>query len=1579
MLFLRWLYKIWNFLLYTAGIILVSGTIILTLVVGILQLPASKERISQELTQLFNKNFEGTLVIESISGFLPFYATLHEPRFYTAENTTETVLSLKEISVNLNTWDLLRRQLTVSGFDLAKPDLRLTKNPEDDRFTISKLFSARQKDDPEEENGEFPLWLQSYAVFAPSITISDGLIQVGSLPAGFDKLNLSTPFDINDINGSIFLEINEDQRFLELDQFRAFLSDTPFEDILLSGQIFSDDQFLEFNRFTISTAQFTSSFNLDVSPVDIFEADVYEKLRLANYRLDIREFTADPGNIRELIPRFPDVSESIFLEATAEGTIDTMFVDRFLMVTGESSVQMSGILQNMDSPDFRYLAQFENLVLATNEIDLLSKTLGHEFDTESFHQSILRGSVVGSLHSIRPEFRLTTNNGSVNIISSFDFEKTGAYNFQLQADSLNLAPVFPDLFSESYLNGSISAEGTGYDFSNAEFSASVAIDSSFVDHITILDSDLQFSFRDNKLTHNIFISDPTSELNLSGSYSRQNGIHEVVLDADVKNANLQHLFQKPEFPVTDISMEFDTNFRASNFEDLYGRISLEVSRSIVDGDTLQPHQFFMDIDESGNSTRTLRLTSSFFDGRISGNIQPGLIENMATHWYNYLDERIRKEIFLSTDADSIAYKSPFSAGEFPQLDLIVNVEVKNIELLRNYIHSLPELTSSARINANINATPERLLLTTTASDQSFSINQITADTLQVNFTSSFRHSESFKNYSTVDLQLNSSNLTINNIQSGIGFLNISMRDDSLMIRQSVNQISNNLKLESTLLFALLPDRIEVSLEEFIMGSETYEWTTDGKPRIRFLTRNALEIEHLRFRSNTESFEINGILSNDPSDSLTYNIQNINLSRISDLIDGRISFSGNANGDITTRSLTSTPAVQGNLDINRIMVNNRTIGDLRMRSRLNTEKNQFDTGISIITSPQKYNRYYTENDSIGQNIQLNGFMKIPDEQNPDEDLFSFDVDLNEIDMWILTFIVPNIIEEMEGRATGTGTLSGNLDNFDFNVDATVHDVYAKPVFVNTEYTLNGDLNFNKTDGLILKELLLKDTNGGTGIINGIVDLNDFDPTTYLDLTLEMNNLHFMNNPFDPDIPFFASLYGSGRVRLSGTNFSPLMRTNAPIRISSNSRFSIPLQEETDVEEDRRFIQFVDSFRVDQIWDKGAQRDENGNEIDDEAEDLVDLTFLERFTLDLQFTTVDQINFQLIFDRVTNEILNANGSGQIRLLLEDQTVSMFGRLNIRGGDYQFVSGDIFTRRFNLEEGGTILWEGEPTDARLNLNAIFRARPDISTLLATAGGGGSASEPGSGQRVPVELVLGIRGTVSQVENEFFFRVPTGIEGSLDPTLSTQINNLNQNEDDKLMQATSILLTGNFIPLAQTQADGSRGFGNQLTGTAMVVNPLLSSQVINPLLSNQINSLLSSDVTFDVDVNLNAFNEVDLGVALRLYNDRIVLRREGQITGAQSDIGDLGATYRINRIFSVTAFHRQDPTLTVTSGTSTRQTQELNGVGVEAQFQFNTWQEIIRRFSQPFKKLFAIKENDEEDETDEKQPLSDSAAPNE
>ena len=210
----------------------------------------------------------------------------------------------------------------------------------------------------------------------------------------------------------------------------------------------------------------------------------------------------------------------------------------------------------------------------------------------------------------------------------------------------------------------------------------------------------------------------------------------------------------------------------------------------------------------------------------------------------------------------------------------------------------------------------------------------------------------------------------------------------------------------------------------------------------------------------------------------------------------------------------------------------------------------------------------------------------------------------------------------------------------------------------------------------------------------------------------------------------------------------------------------------------------------------------------------------------------------------------------------------------------------------------------------------------------------------------------------------MPNTIETRQNATLTTQINELNRNEDEKLIQAASFLLMGDFIPSSTASTDATNSIASNFSGSGAVLNPLLSSQVISPLLSNQINSLLRSDIgSLDIDFNLNTYNNVDLGVALRLYNDRIILSREGQITGSQSNIGDLGATYRINQTLSVTAFHRQDPTFSTINGVEeSSQAQDINGVGLEAEMSFNSWNEFFRKLTNPFRRLFGKKEDTEE-----------------
>src|SRR5699024_12229691 len=79
---------------------------------------------------------------------------------------------------------------------------------------------------------------------------------------------------------------------------------------------------------------------------------------------------------------------------------------------------------------------------------------------------------------------------------------------------------------------------------------------------------------------------------------------------------------------------------------------------------------------------------------------------------------------------------------------------------------------------------------------------------------------------------------------------------------------------------------------------------------------------------------------------------------------------------------------------------------------------------------------------------------------------------------LPLIVDDIYQQVEGKATGKGYITGNFNNFDFHGNFDTEDVFVKPRFLNTNYFLNGQVIVDRHDGVIMDSLSVIDSKGGT---------------------------------------------------------------------------------------------------------------------------------------------------------------------------------------------------------------------------------------------------------------------------------------------------------------------------------------------------------------------------------------------------------------------------------------------------------------------------------------------------------------------
>lgn len=1579
---LRWLHKLWKYFWTLAAVLLGVALLLGGLTFGVLQTDLAQRYIVERLENDFRNTFPSRLEITRLEGTLPFRARLDSVTVSISpgpESPADTLVAVDRVSVDLDVWALLRNTLAITGFSVENPRVRIrTDNTGTADFV--EAFRPRPGDDPDAPGARRDSWFRGIEIVAPSVRIRGGSLFAEGHRGGGGVRLLPDPLRADSINADFFLELNEDQRFWDIRSLSMRVRGLRSEEIALSGQVYNDRRYLEFNGFTVRTGRSELRISGEVDGVNLYAGEVERQLRAARYDVTLRSAGVVPSDLEGVLPGRSGVDSPVDFSFQAEGKVDSMHVDEFRVGFGESFLTADGFLDNMAGQGpLQYRLNLLNLVLRRADVEQLAgRTAPPPYRLpESLR---MEGRLSGTADSVSVDLRADGGEyGRLQVAGNSRLAEPYRYALSVGGSAVNLGPLWGNPRDSTSLTFDSRVRGNGLDPAHAVAEFTADIYESRAWGVPVDELNLEASLVGGYLTHSYRYRGGPQRAEGKGSVDFSAEEPLITLKGSAARLDLSRLLPGLPLASTDIGMEYSGEFRGGTADRLQGRANLDITRSVVGGDTLRAHQFYVDLDEPGRESRSLRLTSSFFDLTLNGTIVPTEIYRQSGRWSEYVRERFRREILLEQPdsalvaglaADSARTAAPAVSGGGP-LALEGSLQLKDLDLLRSYLPGFPDLRSDASVSFTANANGNRLLLSGSLRADTVNAGSAALRGAEMEFTASLRDDRSLQEYSSIALRAD-----IGQFRSGVVKLDtvssrLTMDGDSLSFSQRVGTIGDEAGLEMAVEGGYSDSLLSLRLTHFQAGNENYSWSAQGVPALDFNRRDEVTVRDFVFRSRDEFIRVDGTMSPLPEKSLEYTIRNVSLERISELVQGELSFGGQLSGNLVTRSLSRQPSVQGELAVNRFTLADRLVGDLRFDSRLDEERERFDTRIRILTDSTKYRDYLEGNEQVGQNITLDGWFVAPDLDQPQDTVYRFDAEFSEIDLWVLTHII-NPLQRVEGMGSGEGWLTGNLESYDFHADFELDEVYLSPKFLNTEYYASGHVGFDRQDGVLLDSLRLRDTQGGSGRLWGTVDLNDFRPITYMDLTLQLDELRFLDNRYDPDVPFFGTVAGSGRARLTGSNTDLLLRTNNPLTLTGDSRISIPLMQETELEEGSNFIRYVDSFDERSGRGIGVGRErisqlQGSGEVEEALERAIeDLTFNERFNLDLRFSAPENVNVDLVFDRVVGEVLSSRGTGQMRITMQDEEVQMFGRYEITGGTYRFVTGEIISRQLSLEPGGTIAWQGNPENARLDISAVYRARPDVSMFnYGGAAAPGDALDEG-GRRVPVELVVEITGTVSSVSNDYFFRLPNSLELSSNSTLSYTLNQINRDEQQKLLQAASFLLADRFIPVQSTD-QATTSLSQSLTRGATVINPLLSNQVISPLLSNQINSLLNSDVSrFDIDFNLNTYNEIDLGIALRLYNDRLILRREGQITGETSmgeRIGDLNATYRIRRGLSLTAFHRQDQVFgNIATGSRTGDvTPSVDGIGLEAEVQFNTWQELRRRVADFFRRLFGGGEEDQ------------------
>lgn len=627
-----------------------------------------------------------------------------------------------------------------------------------------------------------------------------------------------------------------------------------------------------------------------------------------------------------------------------------------------------------------------------------------------------------------------------------------------------------------------------------------------------------------------------------------------------------------------------------------------------------------------------------------------------------------------------------------------------------------------------------------------------------------------------------------------------LRNDSLALNIKLSNADDANQLDLNGLIEFAPDTAKISLLPSNLKINYEDWNIEEKVQIGF-NRGKTKIENFALNNGEQELNINGIISNDPEDILTLGLENFKLATLNPFLKGMgIHLTGNANGSTKIHRALKSPIIIDSLHIDSLGLNGRYIGSLSDVSSFNRTEKTVDVSTKIVARNK-------------ETFNISGQLHTEQQQ------IDLRVKLDDSELAILEPLIKNLVSDLKGTLSADLNVEGSFDSPLVNGEVDLKKAQVTVNYLKTTYLINDKIAI-KNSVLGLHNLTLKDLEGHTGNANGTVDLKNINNPN-IQVELDAYGLMALNTTSKDNAIYFGRAYGTGKFIFRGPTNDMFIDIDA--KTEKGTVFNLPLNSSETIT-DKDFITFVSKDTTKTIKKQTSFKGLSMN-----------------FKLRVDPNT--SVNIHTILGKL-------NGTGNAELELNISKVGDFemkGDYIIESGVFDFTAREVINKRFDIRQGGSIRWTGNPINAQINLKAIYALRVNLEDLYKAANRDKNANE-----RALVEVEMGLSGLLMRpdIKLDIFFPTNPAIKDELQSYFNDG-NNLNT-------QALSLIIQRRFAP--GTGAENlSQQLGSVGTGTA------------TDLIFNQLNNVLSSLNLNFVDINIRSFN--DASASFKFFNDRIVI----------------------------------------------------------------------------------------------------------
>lgn len=503
----------------------------------------------------------------------------------------------------------------------------------------------------------------------------------------------------------------------------------------------------------------------------------------------------------------------------------------------------------------------------------------------------------------------------------------------------------------------------------------------------------------------------------------------------------------------------------------------------------------------------------------------------------------------------------------------------------------------------------------------------------------------------------------------------------------------------------------------------------------------------------------------------------------------------------------------------------------------------------------------------------------------------------------------VIGDIRGGLWGNTEISGPLANPDFKGTLTLNTAGISIPYlgVNYNFSNNAKIELNKQQ-FIFKDITLVDQVFNTNaVLSGTIDHKAFKEWK-LDLNVNTQNNRFLilNTSYEPE----SLYYGDGFLNGTGHIYGPTTALNIEVAgaTAAGTALKIPLQDVVSIG-DYTFIDFKEKQQT-----------------------LAPITALAAETyrglaLSFDLAVTPEAALEIVVDPKSGSSLKGTGGGI--LLMEINTkgkFKMFGDFVVVTGAYNYKFGGFIDKTFKVKPGGSIIWDGNPMGAVLNMEASYALFANPAPLLENSG---------YTQRIPTEVLVRLDGAIENPNIDFDIAFP-----GTNSVVKSELQYALQDPTVQDRNAFFLLAQGTFVNDA-TGINQQAVTGNLLQSASGLLSSILEGS------NDKFNFGLSYEQgMLDRASNLQTDSRIGVSVSTQI-NDRVLFNgRLGVPVGGVTEnavAGDVEIQIILNEQGSLSAkiFNRENE---IQQFLADRQGY-TQGVGLSYQVDFNTFKALLKK----------------------------------